>query len=139
MVVYYRGPTALITERILEVWCPDRQRFAVADLYDVHVVRGGADPLAVRAARIAAAAAVLVASLWPLLRAPAAFAVAGSVVSASGGVAVVCWRLARPDLELRATYRGYQVQLFRTRDAQQFGQVRRALVRALEAQVADNR
>ena len=39
----------------------------------------------------------------------------------------------RPTWELRATYHGYQVELFSTNDETTFGQVKRALVRALEA------
>ena len=135
MVVYYRGPTALITDRVLEVWSPHRQRFAIADLYDVHVVRGGADPLAVGPARITAGVAVLIAASWPLLRTPVAWLVAIAFLAASGIVALVCWRLARCEWELRATYQGYQVQLYRSRDLRVFGQVKRALNRALEARL----
>ena len=133
VVVYYRGPTALITDRVLEVWCPDRQRFAIAELRDVHVVQGGADPLAVGPARITAVVAVLVAASWPLLRTPLAWVVAIGFLSISGIVALVCARFARREWELRASYLGYDVQLFRTRDVQVFGQVKRGLMRALEA------
>jgi len=41
MVIYYRGPTVLITDRTLEVGGPSRHRYAITELYDIHVVRGG--------------------------------------------------------------------------------------------------
>ncbi len=43
--------------------------------------------------------------------------------------------LNRRTWELTATYHGYQVALFSTTDVRIFGQVKRALVRALEANV----
>ncbi len=44
-----------------------------------------------------------------------------------------CWRLRPRQYELRATYRGGGVQLLRTADAPVFGQVKRVLIRVLEA------
>jgi Family of unknown function (DUF6232) len=135
MIIYYRGPSALITDRAFEVWCPYRQRFAISELHDVHVVRGGPDPLAVGTTRVAGVSAVVVAALWPFLHSPASWVVTLTFVVVPGAVSGACWRLNRPDWELRATYRGYQVQLFRSRDPRIFGQVKRGLMRAMEAGV----
>jgi hypothetical protein len=44
------------------------------------------------------------------------------------------WRFGGRDCELRARYHGQPVVLFQSRDARVFGQVRRALLRATEAQ-----
>jgi len=132
MVVYYRGPTALITDRTMDVWCPYRQRFVIDELYDVHVVRGSADPLAVGTTRIAGSTALVVAACWPFLHTPAAWTVAITFVAVPSLVSGACWRLSRPELELRATYQGLQVQLYRSRDSLLFGQVKRGLMRALE-------
>jgi hypothetical protein len=52
-------------------------------------------------------------------------------VHVTHGRATNSW-LNRPIYELRATYRGRPVQLYASRDAQTFGQVKRALLRALE-------
>jgi hypothetical protein len=133
MIVYYQGPMAHITDRALETWCPNRQRFAITELYDVHIVRGSADRLAVGTTRIAGSSAVVAAACWPFLHTPGAWAVAVTMVVVPGAFSGACWRLNRPELELRATYRGYRVQLFSSRDAQMFGQVRRGLMRAIEA------
>jgi hypothetical protein len=134
MVTYYRGPSALITHQAFEVWCPYRQRFAIAELYDVHVVRGGADPLAVGTSRVAGVSALVAAAGWPFLHTTTSWLVALAFVAVPGVFSGACWRLNRPEWELRATYRSYQVQLFCSRDLRTFGQVRRALTRAVEAQ-----
>jgi hypothetical protein len=86
MTIYFRGPTVLITDQALEVGGPSHYRFAIIDLYDIHVVRGR-------------------------------------------------WRLGGREQELRASYHGYVVRLFSSRDERLFGQVRRALLRATEAHV----
>ncbi len=43
-----------------------------------------------------------------------------------------CWRADRLGYELWASYQGMAVRLLVCRDAQAFGQIRRALLRALE-------
>lgn len=77
MALLYRGPGALITDKVFEALTPQRQSFLINELEHLHVVRG------------------------------------------------------RP-LEIRAFYRGQLIVLFHTRDRQVFGQVERALLRALE-------
>jgi hypothetical protein len=76
---------------------------------------------------------VAVAASWPYLHTPTEWigvaAIALFVVMAGG----VCWRLRPPGQELWAVYRGQRVQLFTCRDSRVFGQVSRALLRALEA------
>jgi hypothetical protein len=133
MTVYYRGPTALITDRMFEVWCPGRQRFAIPELYDVHVVRGGADPLAVGTTRIAGTSAAVALASLPFLDTPTAWLVVGLLVVVPGTVSGACWRFNHREYQLRATYHGYLVRLYASRDLQTFGQVRRALLRATEA------
>jgi len=49
----------------------------------------------------------------------------------------VRFSVRRPPLELRALYRGQVVSLYWTRDRLQFGQVTRALLRALDERRAD--
>jgi hypothetical protein len=133
MTIYFRGPCVVVTDKVFEVRYPYRQRFTIRELRDVYVVRSGPDPTAVGATVIALAASVVVAAMWPLLRSPGAWLVAIAVIAALAMTSGTCWALNPTEWELRATYRGFQVQLFRTRDAQQFGQVKRALQRALEA------
>jgi hypothetical protein len=132
MVTYYRGPTARITHEVFEVWGPHFQRYSIADLRDVHVVRGGPDPLALASAGATGVVMAAVAASWPFLHSPEAWLVAAALVAAPAVLGGACWRINPPEWALRATYRSYQVELFRCPDARVFGQVRRALLRALE-------
>jgi hypothetical protein len=133
MTLYYRGACVLITHEVFEVQCPYRQVFAIRDLRDVYELRSGPDPTAVASTVIALAASVVVAAMWPILRSPAAWFAAIVLIAGLAIVSVALWAMNPSESELRATYRGLQVQLYRTRDAQTFGQVKRALIRALEA------
>ena len=134
-VVYYRGPTALITDQVLEVWRPARHRYLISALHDVQVVRGSADPLAVGTAQVAcSSAAVALASLL-FVGGPAGWLLAGSLVVIPGVLSGVCWRLRHRELRLYGTYHGQPVTLYASRDPQSFGQIRRALQRAMEVHV----
>jgi hypothetical protein len=132
MVTYYRGRTALVTHEVFEVWCPRFQRYSIGDLRDVQVTRGAPDPLALRSAGTAAVLLAGVAASWPFLHSPEAWLVAAVLVTVPAVLGGACWRRNPPEWVLRATYHSYQVELFRCTDAQTFGQVRRALLRALE-------
>ena len=135
MVIYYRGTTIRVTHEVFEIGAPRPQRFAIADLRDVHVVRGGPDPeLGVDFRGIHLVALVLagVAASWPFIHSPQAWLVAAALVTLPAVLGGACWRINPPDWALRATYHAYQVELFRCSDGRVFGQVRRALMRVLE-------
>ncbi len=132
-IVYYRGADALITDRAFHAWSPRHRLFPVADLYAVHVVPGAADRLAVRSVGIACSSAALALAEVVLLRTMTAAIVGVLLVVVPGAVSGFCWRLGRRDWELWAMYRGFPVRLYHSRDLQTFGQVRRALLRTLEA------
>jgi hypothetical protein len=119
MTVFYRGPRALITHRTIEVWY-------------VHVI--GASPTQVdRAIRgssgLAGVVAVVLSTRWLAVPMPL---VALAVLVVAGVAAGACLRVRTGPQELRAVYRGQMVSLFGSVDAREFGQVRRAVVRALE-------
>jgi hypothetical protein len=132
MVTYYRGPTVRVTHEVFEVWSPRPQRYAIADLRDVHVVRGRPDPLALASAAATGVVLAGVAASWPFLHSAGAWLVATALIAVPAAMGGACWRINPPEWALRATYRSYQVELFRCPDARVFGQVRRALMRALE-------
>jgi hypothetical protein len=132
MVIYYRGPTVRITHEVFEVWSPQRQRYPIAELRNVYVVRGRPDPLALASGGATAVVLAAVAGSWPFLHSPGAWLVAAALVAVPATLGGACWRINPPDWALRATYRSYQVELFRCPDARVFGQVRRALLGALE-------
>jgi hypothetical protein len=133
MTVYYRGPTALVTERSLEVWAPVHRRYLVADLRALHVVRVESDRLAVGTARVAGVCAVVALVSLPFVDSPVGWLLIGSFLLVPGFMTAACWRFSRPLYALHATYRGTPVRLFASRDPRLFGQVRRGLLRAVEA------
>ncbi len=135
MVMFYRGPTALITHEVFESDLPDPKRFRVCDLREVSI-QSGKPPRGNGAFSIGATAAMVVAMsvAWPFLRAtPAWLGLLLLVLATPGLIAGACLRRGRPVLELRAMYRGRPVILYATTDGRAFGQIQRALVRALEA------
>jgi len=130
---YYRGPDAVVTEKLF-IWQASPMRsFVIRDLRNVGQVRAVVDSGS--PVRVAVAAAVTVGVIgagWTMLEPPEAYA--------NGMVAVavpVAWAL--PSMfrrsrgwELRATYRGAEVVLYTCTEERQFNQVKRALRRSME-------
>lgn len=139
MAVFYRGPTLLITSHVVEVWSPQYQQFAVADLCEVYAYRDVADPVVFRGVGVSTVILVAAVATWQLVPSIAWLLVGILVVLTPGVAGAACLRTRRPAWELRASHRGVDVQLFSTRDALTFGQVKRALVRAIEASAHENR
>ena len=138
MVVFYRGHTLLITNEVVEVWWPTYQRFSVKDLAEVYVFRDVADPVVARGIGASAVMFVATAATWQFMQSMAVVLIGVLVVLAPGVVGAACIRTRRRSWELRATHRGVDVQLYSSRDALTFGQVKRALIRAIEADAAQN-
>lgn len=138
MTLFYIGPCVRITHAKFEVRWPSHRSFAIRDLRYVHVtqdrvpVTGSVGQIRAGSTSLAGAAAVVVAAGWPILDAPAVSVVAFVVLATSSVVSGACWRVRPYSYALRATYRGELVTLFSTSDSRTFGQVKRALVRALE-------
>jgi Family of unknown function (DUF6232) len=132
MVVYYRGPDAKITDRAIETWCPDYQHFAIAELREVRVAELPPGPVDVRSTGLAlgllAAGAVSLACL------PAAGGcLAMTALTAGAGVAGLnAVRLRRAEYLITTRRGDGTVCVYRTTDERVFGQVKRALARALE-------
>jgi hypothetical protein len=135
VVTYYRGRAVLVTHEVFETRWPITQQFRVADLHEVHVAIGDTSRATVRSFGFAGALLFAVVAGWSALHSQAAWLVAVLLVVIPGVVGGACYRRHRPLWELRASYDGTDVQLFSTTNLQTFGQVRRALVRALEANV----
>jgi ABC-type transport system involved in cytochrome bd biosynthesis fused ATPase/permease subunit len=138
MVVFYRGHTLLITNDVVEVWWPKYQRFSIKDLSELYVFRDVADPVVARGIGASAVMFVATAASWQFMQSMAVLLIGALVVLAPGVVGAACIRTRRRPWELRATYRGVDVQLFSSRDSLTFGQVKRALVRAMEANTDQN-
>jgi hypothetical protein len=148
MTLFYRGSDARITHEVIEIWCPTYRRFVLRDLTSVWVLEGpGRIPLALLAVRngssgmagaVAVAAALAWAEGWSALESPGPALALVVLLGTSAAVAGACWRAQPVERELMACYRDRPVRLYRSADARTFGQVQRALVRALE-RLADER
>ena len=132
MTVFYRSRELVISqEEFTTLFSPER--YPLADLHGIHVVRGDPD-VGHRTARSALAGAlVLAVAFGPLLDSPGAWAVTALALLGSAGYGGVFLFARRPRWQLRANYRGLEVCIYSTTDAQTFGQVKRGLIRALEA------
>jgi hypothetical protein len=143
MTVFYRGPCALITHKVFETRCPVYQSFDLCDLYLVQVVERTAQPPAtVSSARVgstgvAGATAVALAlgwtEGWPTFDQPVVGLATLALLVVSVAVSGACWRVRPVQLELAAIYHDRPVSLFQTTNELTFGQVKRALLRALES------
>jgi hypothetical protein len=142
MTILYRGRCVRITHEVMEVWCPTYQRYTIHDLRELRAVIVPVAPsAAVVAARTCssgvAGALALIAALgwvggWPALESPVAALVSAVLLVASAVLSGACWRFQQVEWEVVAHHWGRPVRLYRTSDAREFGQVQRALVRALE-------
>jgi fatty acid desaturase len=137
MTLFYRGPTARVTNEVLEVCSPTYQSFAISELQSVHVVRQrlareSARRLRVLAVTLPGVIVALAAFGWPVLGLLLTSLAALAVLVVSAMVAIVIWKVHRTSLELWATYRGEPTRLFQTTDSLTFGQVSRALRRVFE-------
>jgi hypothetical protein len=131
MTVFYRSKELVIdNEAIVELL--SKQRFALSDLSRVHIARR--DDQARRLMMpTAIGMLVTVAAAGSLLDSSAWWAAAALVAVMLLGLGGASHLLRRPRWQLIAVYRGVDVCLCSTTDEHMFGQVRRGLLRALEA------
>jgi hypothetical protein len=136
MTIYYRSKQLVITDRAVIVLLATRITFPVAELSGVHAVHGKIEPRGHRPAvrRTAGGAFLLVMVSAPVLDSPGALAVTLATVATLTASAAISGAMRSSELwELRAVYRNTEICLFSSTDAQTFGQVKRAMMRTLEA------
>ena len=132
-MVLYRSAELVITDRLFVIRRKPEARYAFRDLTNVHVVCAEIR----RAGRVvpphlgAFAIVLIVAAL--LLDSSITLGLALSILGVSAAAGARYVRRIRRIWELRACHRGMDVCLFATANEMTFGQVRRATVRALEA------
>ena len=131
MTVFYRSRDLVISENEFVTFSAS-ERFSLSDLSGVHIVRGAPDPLRRNASHAVAGAMILAVAIGPILDTPVAWAVATLAVIGSAGYGLSIFS-RRPRWQLNARHQGVDVCLFSTTDQLTFGQVRRGLLRALEA------
>jgi hypothetical protein len=135
MTIYYVSKKLAITERVLIIRRTPEVRIPVADLHSVraeqHVteVRGRRPPLV----HLAGGAVALVVITGPVLDSPAVLVSALLTLVAAATVSGIRRRARTTVWELWATYRAAEVCLDRTASEREFNQIKRALLRALEA------
>lgn len=129
---YYRGPDALVTDRLFVWRTTPSKGFAVRELRNVGLVRVDVDRLRPYTAHVAAGALVLLAATWTMLDTPAAYVLGFLAVAVPGSFTVFAMRARPRRWELRANYRGLEVVLYASSDVRVFNQVARALRRAVE-------
>ena len=132
MPVFYRGPGAVVTHKVIEVPRLSRRTFAFDDLDWVHATQEGPDPEVNRTRVLGASVMASVVVTVPVVS-QASVVLAVVVGAASLVSAGACLRV-HPVVhyQLQARCRGEVVTLLDTTDRAEFNQVCRALRRAAE-------
>ena len=136
-MIFYRGSRALITHEVFVAGWRGDQEFRIRKLRHIEALKRSGQPTAVDSIRIgstglAGAAAVAVVASAPAFDSQTtSMALLGLMLVASA-VSGACWRTRTYQYELRAIYDNRLVTLYQTTNATEFGQLRRALTRALE-------
>jgi hypothetical protein len=129
---YYRGPDAVVTDRLFLWRTTPTKGFVIRDLRNVGRVRADVDQVRPYATHVVAGTAVLAAATWTLSQTPAAYFLGFLAIALPTGFWYAAWRSRPRRWELRANYRGVEVVLYASSDVRVFNQVTRALRRAVE-------
>lgn len=127
--VFYHQRGVTVTDQWLIVY---GKRFPVADLYHLERARGPMSPPARSALLVGLAELVVVTPVAYVFSTPAAWAIAALTAAAALGGVMFSGRRWPASFQMWADYRSRPTLLFETGDEQEFGQVRRALIRAVE-------
>jgi hypothetical protein len=131
VVWYYRNADVAVTNHYVHV---GRDRYPIGELTDLGHSRGPAHPSVLISGVIAVAQAPIMVPVVAILRSPIAFVLAAVVLVVPVCVALVSAHRWPPRRQLLARFRGRDLTLFSSHDEREFGQVARALQRAVEAQ-----
>jgi hypothetical protein len=129
-VSYYRQNGIVVTSQFFSA---GGYRYEITSLAGLMRARGSLHPGVVIGMVTAVAEAVIIVPLVSVVRAPVAWLVSFAALLIPCVIGYICARRWPPQYELLATYRGREVTLFTSRDEREFGQVTRAVQRALEA------
>jgi hypothetical protein len=142
MTIFYRGPCVRITHKVFQTRCPTYRSFLLANLRRVQVVERSADSAAairsagVGSAGVAGALAVIAgfghAAGVEAFDSPVAMLGMVLLFIVSAAVSGACLATHQAEHELVAVYHGQRVTLYKSTNLQEFGQIRRALARALQ-------
>lgn len=132
-VTFYEGHTVVITQDVVEVWWPTHRRFRVEDIRGAYVSRGASAPARVRTVGTVALLFGAFAAVLPFVTPVPVWAVVGLTVVVLAGIGGIGLRPTPVSWELRAIHGGSDICIYQSTDTLVFGQVKRALVRAMEA------
>jgi len=127
---YYRGPDVAVTNQYLHI---GRDRYALAELSDLGVVRGPTHPAVLISSVIAIAQTPIVIPVVTIVRSPIAFLLAAVLLVVPCAVAIVSRRRWPPRPGLRARDRGRDLALLSSHGERALGPASRGLRRAVEA------
>ncbi|WP_117209327.1 DUF6232 family protein [Allorhizocola rhizosphaerae] len=127
--LHYRHNGVVVTSRYFAV---GPARYNVSDLSDLSTAQGSNHP-GVMAGVFAATGLLLVIVPMLIMHRFVALAVTVPMLLVAGLTSYVSARRWPAQKEIIVRYRGRLVTIFKTRDAREFGQVARALQRAVEA------
>jgi hypothetical protein len=128
--IFYRHAGTLVTSRF---FIAGETRYRVGELTSVTRSQGSVHPGVKVGLAIVLAELIIMVPVLMMSQSFAGVAVMVPALAIPAFVSYFCaWRWP-PALELAATYRGRAVILFATADEQEFGQVARALLRAIES------
>jgi len=133
-ILFYRQRGVIVTSRYVTV---GDVRYELDELAELMHGRGSIHPGVMVGMVTAVAEAVIVAPLVGAAGAPKAWLLAVVALMVPCLVGLVCAQRWPAQYELLARYRGRQILLFASRNQTEFGQVARAVRKALEA--ADER
>jgi hypothetical protein len=131
VVWYYRDADVAVTNHYFH---QGRDRYAISELTDLGISRGPAHPSVLISGVIAVVQAPIVVPVVAIVRSPMVFVLAAILLVVPVCVALVSAHRWPPRRQLLARYRGRDLTLFDSYDEREFGQVTRALQRAVEAQ-----
>jgi hypothetical protein len=134
-MLLYRSATLLITHKVFE---SPTARYRIADLDYVRVVVHGRSVGAAVAGRIAAVVLAIAFGVWAVAAPTQIHLMVAMVLLASALIGGACIRATPARHEIWATCGRDDVCLLVTRDERVFGQVRRALMRAMETRRAEH-
>jgi hypothetical protein len=128
---YYRGPDAVVTDRLFVWRTTSTQGFVIRELQNVRRVQAEIERPRTYTAHVVGGALFLAAASWTLLNYRAAYLLVLLAIAIPAVVAAT-WRTRPRRWEMRATYRGRRVVLYASADSRVFNQVTRALRRSVE-------
>ena len=128
--VFYRQRGIAVTSRHLTVG-PDR--YELAELDEIMQGRGTRHPGLRVGGLVAVAEAAIIAPLVGVVHQAALWLIAAVALVVPVAAGLVCAARWPAEYRLIGRYRGYEMTLFITRDEREFGQVTRALRRAVES------